>query len=186
MGSHLKQLPSRWIINCVEAITNNKELQILDFASGNGRHSKSLANNKRKITAVDNDNVKLSTYKNYKNIKTVCFDLETEENWPFKNNYYDIVIVTNYLYRPKIKKIGDLVKENGYLFYETFAIGNERFGKPSNPNFLLKNRELIKVFQKNSKILYYFNGQEFSKKKSIIQRCAIKKTPPIGRCFKKI
>ena len=42
MGSHLKQLPSRWIINCVEAITNNKELQILDFASGNGRHSKSL------------------------------------------------------------------------------------------------------------------------------------------------
>ena len=183
MGSHLKQLPSRWIINCVEAVTNNKELQILDFASGNGRHSKSLANNKRKITAVDKDDVKLSTYKNYKSIKTICFDLESEESWPLKRKYYDIVIVTNYLYRPKIKKIVDLVKENGYLFYETFARGNEKYGKPSNPNFLLNDRELIKLFKKNFKILYYFNGQEFSNKMKIIQRCAIKKTPPNWRCF---
>ena len=182
MGSHLKQLPSRWIINCVEAVTNNKELQILDFASGNGRHSKRLANNKRKITAVDKDDVKLSTYKNYKSIKTICFDLESEESWPLKRKYYDIVIVTNYLYRPKIKKIGDLVKENGYLVYETYARRNDRCGTPSNPNFLLKDRELIKVFKKNFKILYYFNGQEFSNKK-IIQRCAIKKTPPNWRCF---
>ena len=183
MGSHLKQLPSRWIINCVEAVTNNKELQILDFASGNGRHSKSLADNNRKITAVDNDDVKLSTYKNYQSIKTICFDLESEESWPLKRNYYDIVIVTNYLYRPKIKKIGDLVKENGYLFYETFARGNERYGKPSNPNFLLKDKELIRVFKKKFKILYYFNGQGFSNEKKIIQRCAIKKTPPNWRCF---
>ena len=183
MDPHLKQLPSRWIINRVKAISNNKELQILDFASGNGIHSKTLANNKRKITAVDNDNVKLSTYKNYQNIKTICFDLETEEDWPLKNNYYDIVIVTNYLYRPKIKKIGDLIKENGYLFYETFARGNERYGKPTNPNFLLKNRELIKTFQTSFKILYYFNGHECITKKSIIQRCAIKKTLPNRKCF---
>ena len=183
MSSHLKQLPSTWIIDSVNTITNNKELKILDFASGHGRHSTTLASNKRKITAVDNDSLKLSTYKNYPNIKTVCFDLETDENWPFKNNYYDIVIVTNYLYRPKIKKIGDLVKENGYLFYETFSKGNEKFGKPSNPNFLLKDRELTKVFKKNFKVLYYFNGQEFSNKKTIIQRCAIKKTPPKRRHF---
>ena len=183
MSSHLKQLPSTWIIDNVNTITNNKELKILDFASGHGRHSTTLASNKRKITAVDNDSLKLSTYKNYQNIKTICFDLETEEDWPLKNNYYDIVIVTNYLYRPKIKKIGDLIKENGYLFYETFARGNEKYGKPTNPNFLLKNRELIKTFQTSFKILYYFNGQEISRKKSIIQRCAIKKTPPIERCF---
>ena len=183
MSTHLKQLPSTWIIDSVNTITNNKELKILDFASGHGRHSTTLASNKRKITAVDNDSLKLSTYKNYPNIKTVCFDLETDENWPFKNNYYDIVIVNNYLYRTKIKKIGDLVKENGYLFYETFSKGNEKFGKPSNPNFLLKDRELTKVFKKNFKILYYFNGQEFSNKKTIIQRCAIKKTPPKRRHF---
>ena len=96
------------------------------------------------------------TVKNYlliiifKNIKTMCFDLETNEKWPFDENYYDIVIVTNYLYRPKIKNIGNLVKENGFLFYETFATGNEKLGKPSNPDYLLKNMELIEVFKKIS------------------------------------
>jgi hypothetical protein len=29
------------------------------------------------------------------------------------------------------------------LLYETFGVGNERFGKPSNPDFLLKPGELL-------------------------------------------
>ena len=37
--------------------------------------------------------------------KAICFDLETDEEWPLKNEYYDIIIVVNYLYRPKIKKL---------------------------------------------------------------------------------
>ena len=185
MRVNLKAQPSCWIIDRIKAITGKKELQILDFASGSGRHSISLADPKRKITAVDNDSKKLSSYKNYQNIKTMCFDLETNEKWPFDKNYYDIVIVTNYLYRPKIKNIGNLVKENGFLFYETFATGNEKLGKPSNPDYLLKNMELIEVFKKNFNILYYFNGEQFKYKKSLIQRCAMqKKTSPSGDAFK--
>ena len=184
MRVSLKPPPSSWIINRIKAITSKKELQILDFASGSGRHSISLADHKRKITAVDNDSKKLSSYKNYQNIKTVCFNLETNEKWPFEKNYYDVVIVTNYLYRPKIKKIGTLVKENGYLFYETFAMGNEKLGKPGNPDYLLKNMELIEVFKKNFNILYYFNGEQFKCKKSLIQRCAMqKKASPNGDAF---
>jgi hypothetical protein len=106
------------------------------------------------------------------------------KKWPFDENYYDIVIVTNYLYRPKIKNIGNLVKENGFLFYETFATGNEKLGKPSNPDYLLKNMELIEVFKKNFNILYYFNGEQFKYKKSLIQRCAMqKKNIPYWGCF---
>ena len=148
MRVNLKAQPSCWIVNRIKAITSKKELQILDFASGSGRHSISLADPLRKITAVDNDSKILSSYKNCQNIKTMCFDLETNEKWPFDKNYYDIVIVTNYLYRPKIKNIGNLVKENGFLFYETFATGNEKLGKPSNQDYLLKNMELIEVFKK--------------------------------------
>jgi len=33
------------------------------------------------------------------------------------------------------------------LIYETFAVGNEAFGKPSNPNFLLQPNELLSFFQ---------------------------------------
>ena len=88
--------------------------------------------------------------------------------------------MTNYLYRPKIKKIGNLVKGNGSLFYETFVRGNEKFGNPSNPNFLLENGELITFFKKNFRILNFYNGQEFSYKKSIIQNRAVKKHLLIG------
>ena len=31
---------------------------------------------------------------------------------------------------------------DGFLIYETFGVGNDLFGKPSNPNFLLRPSEL--------------------------------------------
>ena len=65
MRVNLKAQPSCWIINRIKSITGKKELQILDFASGSGRHSISLADPKRKITAVDNDSKKLSSYNNF-------------------------------------------------------------------------------------------------------------------------
>ena len=89
---------------------------------------------------------------------------------------YDIVIVVNYLYRPKIRELLKLLKNGGYLFYETFSVGNERYGSPKNPNFLLKDRELINLFGKKNKILNYFNGKVIEEKISIKQRCLIKKT----------
>ena len=99
-----------------------------------------------------------------------------DQNWPLKEKYYDIIIVVNYLYRPKIKKLINLLKNGGYLFYETFSVGNERYGSPKNLNFLLKDRELINLFSKKNEILSYYNGQIIEKKISIKQRCLIKKT----------
>ena len=151
---------------------------MLDFASGEGRHCINLANSKRAITAIDKDYKKLEKYKSLNNIKTICFDLETDEEWPLKNNWYDIIIVVNYLYRPKIKNLTNLLKEGGYLFYETFSVGNEKYGSPKNPNFLLRDRELINVFSKHFTILSYFNGKVKSEKISIKQRCALKKMAP--------
>lgn len=175
MNIDYKVCPSSWIVKRIEDIDNIDNLNILDFASGNGRHSISLANQKRKITAIDIDSKKLDKYKNYKNIQTICFDLETNQKWPLKKNEFDLVIVTNYLFRPKIKKIGDLVKENGYLFYETFAVGNEKFGRPTNPNYLLRHRELIQTFKNKFDIKYYFNGKISDSVTSVIQRCVLKK-----------
>ncbi len=93
-----------------------------------------------------------------------------------KNEYYDIIIVVNYLYRPKIKKLINLLKNGGYLFYETFSLGNEKYGSPKNPNFLLKDREIINLISKQNEILSYFNGKVIEEKISIKQRCLIKKT----------
>ena len=151
---------------------------MLDFACGEGRHCINLANSNRAITAIDKDYKKLKEYKNFDNIKTICFDLETDEEWPLKNNWYDIIIVVNYLYRPKIKNLTHLLKEGGYLFYETFAKGNEKYGSPKNPEYLLRDRELINIFCKHFTVLSYFNGKVKGEKISIKQRCVLKKMAP--------
>ena len=176
MKSKINKQPTTWILEQIKLLAPKRKIQILDFASGNGRNSVHLAGKNRNITAIDKDNMKLVQYDHFEYIKTICFDLETNQNWPFKQKYYDIIIVVNYLYRPKIKEIMKLLKNGGYLFYETFSVGNEIYGSPKNPNFLLKDKELLNLFSKENEILSYFNGKVIEEKVSIKQRCLIKKT----------
>jgi hypothetical protein len=152
-----------------------KSINILDFASGFGRHSIQISKEGNFVTAIDKDQEKLNYYKHIKNIETICFDLETNEIWPLKKNFYDLVIVTNYLYRPRITEIGDLVRKEGYILYETFSEGNEKYGKPKSKKFLLKERELIDTFEDQFEIIDYFNGCVEEPIKKIIQRCTLKK-----------
>ncbi len=176
LKSKINKQPKTWIIEQIKLLAPKRKIQILDFASGNGRNSIPLAGKNRIITAIDKDSIELVQYDHFEYINTICFDLETNQNWPLKEKYYDIIIVVNYLYRPKIKKLMNLLKNNGYLFYETFSVGNERYGSPKNPDFLLKDRELINLFSKKNEILGYFNGKVIEEKISIKQRCLIKKT----------
>ena len=172
----INKQPTIWLIKQIKLLAPRRKIEILDFASGNGRNSIHLAEKNRNITAIDKDSVKLVKYDHFEHINTICFDLETDQNWPLKEKYYDIILVVNYLYRPKIKKILNLLKDGGYLFYETFSVGNERYGSPKNPDFLLKDKELINLFNKKNEILSYFNGKVIEEKMSIKQRCIIKKT----------
>ena len=181
LKSKKTEQPTKWIIEQIKLIAPQKKIQILDFASGNGRNSIHLAEENKIITAIDKDSKKLNNYKNFNFINTICFDLESNKEWPLKNEYYDIIIVVNYLYRPKIKKLMNLLKKGGYLLYETFSLGNEKFGSPQNRNYLLKDRELINLFSKENQILSYFNGKVFEKKISIKQKCLIKKASLIRR-----
>ena len=172
----INRQPTTWIIEQIKLLAPKRKIQILDFASGSGRNSIYLAGKNRNITAIDKNNMKLVQYDHFEHINTICFDLETNQNWPLKENYYDIIIVVNYLYRPKIKQIMNLLTNGGYLFYETFSVGNEIYGSPKNPNFLLKDKELTKLFSEKNEILSYFNGKVIEEKMSIKQRCLIKKT----------
>ena len=176
MKSKINEQPTTWIIEQIRLLAPKRKIQILDFASGNGRNSINLAEKNRYITAIDKDITKLVRYSYFKYIKTICFDLESDQNWPLKEKYFDIIIVVNYLYRPKIKNLMNLLKNGGYLFYETFSVGNKRYGSPKNPNFLLKDKELTNLFGKENMILSYFNGRVVEERISIKQRCLIKKT----------
>ena len=171
-----KEQPTNWIIEQIKLIAPKRKIQILDFASGNGRNSIHLAEKDKIIAAIDKDSKRLDEYRKFNYINTICFDLETDEEWPLKKDYFDIIIVVNYLYRPRIKNLISLLKTGGYLFYETFALGNEKYGSPKNPDYLLKDKELLNLFSKENEILSYFNGMVTEEKISIKQRCVIKKT----------
>ena len=166
---------SKWIFNQIEALRIKKKINLLDFASGNGRNSIPLSNQNIFITAIDKDQNKLNKCKSLNNINTICFDLETHEEWPLIREYYDVIIVVNYLYRPKIKKLTNLLKKDGFLFYETFSIGNEKYGSPQNPDFLLKDRELLDVFGKELLPLSFYDGIIVDSRVSIKQIASFKK-----------
>ena len=166
---------SEWIFRQIKSLNIEKKINLLDFASGNGRNCIPLSNSNIIVTAIDKDQKKLDKYKNLNNINTICFDLETTEEWPLIREFYDVVIVVNYLYRPKIKKIINLLKEDGILFYETFSLGNEKYGKPKNPDFLLKDRELLDIFGQDLLPLSFYDGQSNYDKIAIKQRASFKK-----------
>jgi SAM-dependent methyltransferase len=65
--------------------------------------------------------------------------------WPLEGECFDAVVVTNYLWRPLLPHIVASVAPGGVLIYETFAVGNETVGKPSRPDFLLREGELLLV-----------------------------------------
>jgi len=76
-------------------------------------------------------------------------DLETDDSSQLGDDY-DGIIVTNYLHRPLLPAIARALAPGGVLIYETFARGNERFGRPCNPDFLLRPGELLEAFTTRS------------------------------------
>ena len=166
---------SEWILDQINTLKIEKKINLLDFASGNGRNCIPLSKKNIMVTAIDRDQEKLNKYKNFKNINSICFDLETSEEWPLTKEYYDVIIVVNYLYRPKIKKLINLLKKDGFLFYETFSLGNEKYGSPKDPKFLLKDRELIEIFGEFLLPLSFYDGRLNDDKIAIKQRASFKK-----------
>jgi len=101
-------------------------------------------------------------------------DLEDGSPWPFPGERFQGIVVTNYLHRPLFPILKDALAEGGVLIYETFMLGNERYGKPSNPRFLLRPRELLEVC-KDLTVKGFEEGPVSAPKPAMIQRlCAVR------------
>lgn len=120
--------------------------EVLDLACGTGRHARLLASLGHPVLAVDRDAAALEKVAGH-GIATLQIDLESggapATMWPFEAGRFAGVVVTNYLHRPLFPRLLESIAVNGMLIYETFAQGNERFGRPSNPAFLLAQGELL-------------------------------------------
>ncbi|MGE0142982.1 MAG: class I SAM-dependent methyltransferase [Planctomycetota bacterium] len=114
----------------------------LDVAAGGGRHSHWLAGFGLRVTAIDKDPAAMGALGGQAGIFPEIADLEGSD-WPLRGRSFDVVVVTNYLWRPHLPSLIANVAHGGVLLYETFRRGQERFGRPSNPAFLLEPGELL-------------------------------------------
>jgi SAM-dependent methyltransferase len=134
--------PSAWVARYAVFIRPGG--RVLDVACGRGRHSRYLAGRGLQVVAVDRDAQALAALAGTPGVQALEADLESGA-WLFAGERFDGVVVTNYLHRPLLAPMVNSLAPDGVLIYETFVQGNERYGRPSNPKFLLRPGELLEV-----------------------------------------
>jgi len=166
------QNASPWVRRFAPLIT--KGGVVLDLACGSGRHSELMANMGHEVLAVDQDVTSIEVLQN-PCIVPKTLNLE-EVSWPLAGSMFSAIVVTNYLYRPHLDELPKMLQKDGVLIYETFALGNGDFGKPSNPNFLLKPGELLTFAAHHGlKVVAYEDIYVDQPKPAMVQRlCAVK------------
>ena len=168
--------PSPWVVRFIGLLTAGGET--LDLACGAGRHTALLAAHGHPVLAVDRDIGRLGEVAAAPGVTALAADLEGQAGWPLGLRRFAGVVVTNYLHRPLLPAIVAAVAPGGLLIYETFALGNERFGRPSNPDFLLQPGELLAALGTELTVLAYEHGAVATPRPAVLQRLAARRPAP--------
>jgi SAM-dependent methyltransferase len=173
----MSERTSLWVERFLPLITAGGS--VLDLACGQGRHSLRLAGLGYKVEAVDRDAQALTEISaKMPDIVTRIADLEGG-SWPYHGCAFDGIVVTNYLFRPLLPMLLNALDVNGVLIYETFMLGNERFGKPSNSDFLLRPGELLEVVRRRLTVVAFEQGEIDTPRPAVVQRlCATRRIEP--------
>ena len=140
----LIEAPSDWVVRFADLVPRGA--QVLDVACGRGRHALFFAARGCTVDAVDRDPDCAATFVDSPAVRFVAADIEGGR-WPYAGERFDAIVVTNYLHRPLLPILRDSLADGGLLLYETFALGQQQYGRPTNPDFLLRPDELLDVFR---------------------------------------
>lgn len=162
--------PSSWVAAWAGLVPAGAS--VLDVAAGSGRHTIFFAERGHRVTALERDAGKLPQRPD---VEIVEADLESGAPWPLPGRTFGAVIVTNYLHRPLMAALLDSLSTGGVLIYETFMQGNERFGKPGNPDFLLKDGELLELVRGRFSVTAYEARLISEPRMAMVQRIAARK-----------
>ena len=149
---------------------------VLDVACGAGRHVRWFAERGCRVTAVDRDAATVEPLRALADVRVA--DIEAGP-WPLQGMRFDAVICTNYLWRLLLPTLVTSVGKDGVLVYETFAVGNETVGRPSNRNFLLRHGELLKVAE-GLRIVAYEDGFVAAPDRFVQRLVAVREGPATG------
>jgi len=149
---------------------------VLDLACGGGRHGRLFLERGHPVTLLDRDLAGVADLE--RRAELLQADLEGAP-WPLPGRRFAGVVVTNYLWRPLFQALAQTLAEGGVLIYETFGRGNERFGRPRNPDHLLAPNELLEAFAPTLQVVAYEHG--VTGRPAVVQRlCAVRTAEPVG------
>jgi SAM-dependent methyltransferase len=168
---------SRWIEHFGPSVTPGAT--VLDVACGDGRHARWFATRGFPVIGVDRDLTRAAGLADEAGVRLVEFDLERGEPVPLAPGSCGAVVVTDYLWRPILDELIALLAPDGWLLYETFAEGNERFGRPTNPDFLLRHGELLDLARRHDlAVVAYEDVVVDAPRPAAVQRIAATRRPP--------
>jgi SAM-dependent methyltransferase len=169
---HGSEAPSPWVQKWSHLA--KPQSQVLDLACGAGRHMQFFKAQGHQCTGVDRSAEALAEAAVFGQV--VQADIESGP-WPLMDQTFDVVVVTNYLWRPLMSQILASLAPDGVLLYETFALGHEKIGKPSRPDFLLQPGELLRTFA-SLRVISYEDGYSVQPAKYVQRIVAVHQVDP--------
>jgi SAM-dependent methyltransferase len=154
-GCHGAEAPSAWVLRFAARVAPGS--RVLDVACGRGRHARLFAGQGCVVDAVDIDAEAGEALAQVPGVRFLRADLEGGP-WPYAGRQFDAIVVTHYLHRPLLPLLAEALAPGGVLIYETFMVGHERFGRPGNPAFLLRPRELLDAYGPMLAVLAFEEG----------------------------
>ncbi len=146
---------------------------VLDLACGAGRNARWLAGQGWRVEAVDRDAAALAALRGVPGVSARQADLEAGP-WPYSGVRFAGIVVCRYLHRPLLPLLAHGLAPGGVLIYETFMLGQERIGRPRNPDYLLRPGELLDVYGPMLRVVAYAEGVMEEPAPAVLQRiCAV-------------
>jgi SAM-dependent methyltransferase len=170
--------PSAWVLRFADQVPADGT--VLDLACSAGRHTRLFLARGHRVLAVDRDLAGIADLADHPGLERLQADLEDGHQPTFAGRRFDGVVVVNYLHRPLLPALVSAVAPGGVLIYETFAQGNERFGRPRNPDFLLRPGELLEAVAGRMRVIAYEDVIVAQPRPAAVQRIAAVHSPKMG------
>ena len=139
--------PARFLVENIDLLPKGRAL---DVAMGSGENAVYLAKMGFEVQGIDisaeavNKALELAR-KTGESLTVRIADLEN--NHHIRESWYDVIICFKYLQRSLIQQMKDGLRTGGMVVYETFIAEQAKFGKPKNPEHLLRHNELLDMFR---------------------------------------
>jgi len=163
--------PSSWVRRWAPYIPTAG--RVLDLACGSGRHAVYLAALGHPVCAVDIDPTPSAAARATAGIAWLRADLEGAP-WPYAGQCFGGIVVSRYLHRPLLDVLCCSLEPGGVLIYETFSLGQARYGRPRNAAHLLLPGELLEAVRGQLRVIAFEDVDEAAQRRCMQRLCAMR------------